>query len=296
MQYYINGQSYFYSNDIRDHDKSRHSFNELAFKTFGLSFETWYQNGYWSDRYIPHALLDGETVVANISVNLIDFVWQKQNKRYIQLGTVMTDRQYRNKGLVRWLMNKVLEQWKNQCGAMFLYANDSVLDLYPKFGFLKAEEHQFELPVHKYLSRTRLLDMSNSQDRDLLLSLYNASNPFSALTVINNPGLLMFYCTQFLRDNIYYIEDCNAIVIAQPNGTNMLCYDVFCSGSNDLEEILCIAAQEQTDTVQLGFTPIQKYQQNIKHYHEENATLFMLKDKDNIFSNNQLMFPLLSHA
>ena len=31
----------------------RQSFNELAQKTFGLSFESWYQNGFWRNNYIP---------------------------------------------------------------------------------------------------------------------------------------------------------------------------------------------------------------------------------------------------
>ena len=50
------GTGYIYNANIRDNEQIRRSFNELAQKTFGLSFEQWYQNGYWGDSYIPHVL------------------------------------------------------------------------------------------------------------------------------------------------------------------------------------------------------------------------------------------------
>ena len=53
----------------RDNESLRQSFNRLAERTFGLSFETWYQMGYWSDCYIPYSFVyDGE-IIANVSVN-----------------------------------------------------------------------------------------------------------------------------------------------------------------------------------------------------------------------------------
>lgn len=81
--------------------------------------------------------------MANVSVNIIDIEIQEQVKRYIQIGTVMTDCNYRNKGLSRKLMDKILQDWKDKCDAIYLYANDSVLDFYPKFGFIKAMEYQY---------------------------------------------------------------------------------------------------------------------------------------------------------
>ena len=55
--------------NYRDNAALRESFNKLAEKVFGLSFENWYQNGFWKDNYIPYsAVIDGE-VVANVSVN-----------------------------------------------------------------------------------------------------------------------------------------------------------------------------------------------------------------------------------
>lgn len=39
--------------NYRDNAVLRQSFDGLAGRTFGLTFEDWYRNGYWSDKYIP---------------------------------------------------------------------------------------------------------------------------------------------------------------------------------------------------------------------------------------------------
>lgn len=37
----------------QDNDQLRGSFNHLAMDVFNLSFEEWYQSGYWREKYIP---------------------------------------------------------------------------------------------------------------------------------------------------------------------------------------------------------------------------------------------------
>ena len=55
--------------NYRENETLRHSFEKLAQETFGIDFESWYQNGFWTNRYNPYSvLLDGE-IVANVSVN-----------------------------------------------------------------------------------------------------------------------------------------------------------------------------------------------------------------------------------
>lgn len=189
MQCNNNGTGYIYNANIRDNEQIRRSFNELAQKTFELSFEQWYQNEYWGDSYIPHVLLDNGRVIANASVNIINTVWQNKSKCYIQLGTVMTDPEYRNKGLASFLLNIIIAEWEAKCDAIYLFANDSVLDFYPKFGFVAANEYQSEMTIKKLPGAVRKLDMSAVQDRELLLSKYAQSNPFSALPMVEVWGI-----------------------------------------------------------------------------------------------------------
>lgn len=295
-KYTICDKEYGFSTDIRENEQIRKSFNLLARNTFGLDFEPWYQKGYWGSDYIPYVLMDGAMVVSNVSVNIINTRWEGQVRRYIQLGTIMTSKEYRGRGLSRWLMKKVLDDWKDKCDAVYLFANDSVLDFYPKFGFIRASEYQCHKDISKMDKKARKLDMSKAQDRQLLLSAYKLSNPFSALPMEGNEGLLMFYCSQFMKENVYYIEQYEAVVIAEYDDESLLCYDVFCQHKCTLDDILCALAEKTTRKAVLGFAPKQVDSYEITELHEEDTTLFILSGKENLFINNKLMFPLLSHA
>lgn len=282
--------------NIKETKKLRDSFIELAIETFDLSFEAWYQNGYWTDKYIPYAIVDGEEIVANASVNIIDTVWDKQPKRYIQIGTVMTKMAYRNKGLSRHIMEEILRDWQDNCDAIYLFANDTVLDFYPKFGFVKETEYQCTMPIISKDGGAKKLDMSKNEDRDLLKKYYAKSNPFSALPMLNNYGLLMFYCSAFMKDCVFYCEELDAVVIAMQSNDTLICLDIYCDGNKSLFDILAAVANAQTSSAILGFTPKDISVGTINPIEGGDDTLFIFRNKDNIFAQNKVMFPSLSHA
>lgn len=60
--------------DYKEIEKYRVSFNALAQESFGIQFEDWYQRRCWNDRYICYSYVDGDRVVANVSVNVMDIV------------------------------------------------------------------------------------------------------------------------------------------------------------------------------------------------------------------------------
>lgn len=282
--------------NIRDNQKLREGFIQLAIETFDLSFESWYQNGYWTDKYIPYIIVDEENVVANASVNIIDTMWDNHPKRYIQVGTVMTKTAYRNKGLSRHIMEEILRDWKNNCDAIYLFANDTVLDFYPKFGFVKETEYQYTMPIAFKGGNAKKLDMTNSEDRDLLRKYYAKANPFSALPMHNNYGLLMFYCSAFMKDCVFYCEEFDAIVIATQDHDTLTCYDIYCDSNSSMVDILSSIASTNANSVILGFTPKDIYDGHVKAVEGGDDTLFIFGNKDNIFAHNKVMFPSLSHA
>lgn len=290
----IGNETFTYTTDVRDNPSLRKSFNELAQKTFGLSFENWYQLGYWTDHYVPHALVTGGEVVANVSVTIIDSRLGGRPKRFIQLGTVMTDEHFRRRGLSAFLIRQILQEWETRCDGIYLYANDSVLDFYPRFGFSRTAETECSMAVPGGKAEAVQLDMINPADVDVLLTRYRAGNPFSALPMLRSEGLLMFYCAQFLKENVYRMG--NAVVVAAFEGHSMLCYDVFAPAGTDLREILVKTARSDTRTVLLGFTPTETAGLRAETRREPDTTLFWHSSKPDIFRGGGRMFPLLSHA
>ena len=296
MRQTIGNHEYTLCDRVRDDETARRGFMNLAKQVFGLDFEPWRAGGWWGEDYIPHALMDGERVAANVSANVIRARVQGADRTYLQIGTVMTDPEYRGRGLARRLMEEVLARYGGKCDGAYLYANDSVLDFYPKFGFQKAQGYQHSLLVQKSGEPVRKLDIDDPKDRARLVEAYlGRSNPHSALPVIGNKGLLMFYCGQFLKSCVYEVPGLDAVAIAVYDGGSMLVHDVF-GGSAPLKEILNALAAEETKTAHLGFTPADAEVFHAEPHVEENTTLFVTGELTGLFSENRIMFPLLSHA
>lgn len=282
--------------DVMGDASKRSAFNELAQQTFDLSFENWYQDGYWSESNIPYTLFDSHTAVSNISVNKFDVLWQGHVHHYIQLGTVMTHINYRNQGLSRFLMDEVMKDWASHQDGIFLFANKSVLDFYPRLGFEKALEYEYSTVIQTKTGTAKKLDMNTIQDRRLLEKYYKKTNPFSRLQVINNFGLLMFYCGSFMKDSIYYSPEDDAVIIANEDGEKLICFDVFCDQGKDLMNVLSSISTNKTKLAVLKFTPHENLSYQMTPLTNPDDTLFLLKGKENIFAKNKLMFPAISHT
>ena len=275
--------------------KRRHAYNQLATDTFRLSFDSWYNSGYFDGSHIPYTLFDGDKAVANISVNLMDVVVDGRIKKYIQLGTVMTNKAYRGQGLQKYIFNQVMEDFKGKFDAMFLFANKNVLEFYPKFGFEKSVEYTFSKTVNGNKREIKKLDMADSNDVSLLKRFYDVGNPFSAMLVINGFALEMFYLTGPYRNNVYYIPQYDTIVIMENDDNTVTVLDIFCAGNKDIDRILTAICDGETK-ISLGFTPNSTYGYDMQLVNDEDTTLFVHKDGENIFADKQLLFPLIAHT
>ena len=135
MKYNINSQNYDLVSDLIKETKTRKEYFAFAKNVFGLDFSIWYNSGFWGDKFVPYTLFDGDKAVASVGVSLSEIEWDGHIGRFTQLSTVMTEPSYRGKGLNQWLLKLVISKWKVKSDCIYLYATDSVVDYYPKFGF-----------------------------------------------------------------------------------------------------------------------------------------------------------------
>lgn len=287
--------SYRLAKQIRNDKVLRESFLKLAINTFELSFENWYQQGHWTDKYIPYCLVEDETVVACAAVNQMEIVFEGTTKNYIQIGTVMTEESHRNQGLSRRLIDEIIHDFSTKVEGIYLFANETVLDFYPKFGFIEKDEYQISVSIEPVVGDFVKLDMGQASNKELLKNLYQQNNPFSKLRSINNYDLLMFYCDNFMRDCVYYSAKRRLAVVAIQNKTHLECFDIFGETELTLKQVLNEVASSTTETVNLGFsTPKTLDMVSNKIYSDEQ--LFVSESMQQLFVDNQIMFPLLSHA
>lgn len=283
--------------NYRGQDSLRRSFNALAGEIFdGLDFENWYQNDFWGDRYNPHSIIDNGEVIANVSVNMMDFLWNGQLRHLIQLGTVMTRKSFRHQGLIRQIMNEIDRQYGQTADGIYLFANDSVLDFYPKFGFRKAREYCYTKPFYTSRECTLIrVPMREKADWKKLENAMHGSVSYSRLNMIENDSLIMFYITGFMQDSVYYDPEHDAYVIAEFDADTLIVHNVFSGKKYPLDDILA-GFGAGVRQIALGFTPIDEKTYRIAPFKEEDCTLFVKGPVFDGFETDRLIFPTLSHA
>lgn len=97
------------------------SLSDLAKLIFGINL------GDWDEKYIPFSYVEGNKVIANVSANVLDLIVQGEKISALQIGTVMTHPDYRNRGLSASLMENVLKEYENKNELIYLFANHRLL-------------------------------------------------------------------------------------------------------------------------------------------------------------------------
>ena len=280
--------------NYRENENLRRSFNELAEKVFGLNFENWYKNGFWKDNYIPYSVIEDGKVVSNVSVNTCSMNYDGRIVKLIQLGTIMTDPDYRGKGYSRVLMERVISDYKDKVDGIYLFANDSVLDFYPKFGFTIGKEYQYSKDVDNNCETQAVsVPMTKKEDWDKMVRIITEKEQNSRFYMVENTGLYMFYLSQFMQENLFYIENCDSYAVAEIEDDALILHTIF--GKGDVNQVIS-AFGNNIKKVILNFTPsiIQGFEEN--ELHEEDTTLFVMGKFFEEIKDDKLMFQAITHA
>jgi len=236
----------------------RLSFNELAKRVFGIEFERFYQAGFWNDRYICYSYIAGNNVVSNVSVNKMDIVINGNVKNAIQIGTVMTDEKYRGKGLARRLMETVIKEYEGQCEIFYLFANNSVLEFYPKFGFKVQKDYRFysNICCQNRVGKIRKMNIEDGDDIEKIKQMAVEKVRLSEKFAIENyQGILGWYCMNAFKDNIYFLEDIKTIVFFSKEGMEVNIYDILSKDEISFKEIMKRICDSGNYKVNFHFTP-----------------------------------------
>lgn len=273
----------------------RRSFNELAEATFGLNFENWYSMGFWGDNYEPFSVIVDGKVVANVSLNRTDLMIGGQRKRVYQLGTVMTAEGYRNRGYIRAIMQEI-EKATRDADGVYLFANDEVLNFYPKFGFVPGKEYVYSKAVSQTgENRMKQVVMDCDAHIDELCGAMEANTFETACRMVDNNDLIFFYAAQFMQECVFHEENTDTWVIAELENGELLIHNIFSHQDITLEDVIRAFGGE-VKLVTLGFTPVQTEGWICRELHEEDCTFFVKGGMFERFQEEKLRIPTLSHA
>ena len=234
-------------------------------------------------------------MVANVSVNKTDMVIGGERKRIYQLGTVMTGESYRNRGLIRAIMAEVERDIRDADG-VYLFANDSVVEFYPKFGFRKGAEYVYTKAVDQS-GKNRMVNVPMAYAADwAMLSRAMEGNTFhGSCDMAGNPGLIFFYVSQFMQECVFYCKRLDTYVIAEQEGESLLIHKVFSREKVTLDEVIHAFGGGILE-VTLGFAPADCTGFVKQVLHEDDCTFFVKGSVFEEFEAKQLRIPSLSHA
>lgn len=295
----IQGDHYILYVGYQHDEKLRLEFNRMTEEFWEFDFENYYKSGYWDDNCIIYSLFVGDKIVSHTTVSL----FAQDEKTLVQLGTVMTDMEYQRKGLSRFLMGKIMDDFKDKSHGIFLFANETVLNFYPRFGFVAVTEYEYSLQESntsfekKYTPRQ--LDLDKPEDLMLFDTLVNvsvANSDFQTKSV----GLAFFYCYAYpemgYKESIYYIEELNCVTIAQVEQDVLSIFEVFSPYEIKNEDVICAFADVAFQEVIFGFMP--KNTEGLQHrvYKDDDLQLFVSSGLQAVFENKRLKINALSHT
>ncbi len=221
-----------------------------------LQLEEAHRQGLLGVTTVPFAVFDDTgNALSILNATEMDVVIAHQTYRTVQIGTVGTLPECRGRGLAALLLESVLEHYAPRTDFQLLFANESVVNFYPKFGFVPVQQTRFErIPsTDRPLDLSRL-DLACSADLGLLRSLIHDRESVSHVIDVSNCGWLTeFYCTMQLADCLWVDQCQSTILVARVDGQVLTLYDL-------ITREISIAFFEALSwpgisRIRLGFTP-----------------------------------------
>ena len=143
------------------------------------TWTVWRGRGGWTADYEVFALVEGGSIVGTIGRSRMYLVIGGENRVGYQLGAVATLERHRGQGVARQLMEWVVDSLDQADQPVILFANNSVLDFYPRFGFKRLPQRRSvaAAALHPAGVQAPRCDLSNASDRARLAALCARARP-----------------------------------------------------------------------------------------------------------------------
>jgi len=228
--------------NYRDQKKFRNQFLNLTKIIFpSIDFVEWYKQGYWADEYIPFSIFENEQIISNVSISKMNILVNGEIKNALQFGTVGTLPNYRKKGLSRILMEYVFDKYKDSFDLHYLFANETVTEFYPKFGFIRQPEVYFQRTIQMPQANFSALkiDLNNLEHKRIVTELINKRKPLTKkFGAIDYGFVTWWYIINFHSNELYYLPDEQIIFIAGEENNDLHIFDIIFEQTFEFEDIL----------------------------------------------------------
>jgi predicted N-acetyltransferase YhbS len=246
---------------IRHSDHAWHDrffgFAASIFKGGGRTFFAWGARGGWVDGYDVFAAIIDDQIVGTVGRTSMRYVINGEARNGYQLGAVATRADHRNRGLARLITDKVLSELDAPDQPVVLFANPSVLDFYPRFGFRRLAQSRFTGHVDVRPSGTLApsLDVAMPTDRAWLAAhCAKASAVGKRFAARDYYPALLFHLTREPR-MVFRLDLFGAVVIVRQDGDRLLIEDLLATRPFRLKDALPHVCAQPVRKLEFGFHP-----------------------------------------
>ena len=222
-------------------------------KDIFLDFQFWYDLNLWDQQYESYSIMQNDEIVSNISVFKTQIMLQHQIYPALSIGSVATKDDYRGKGYSKLLMEHILTKYDKV--PMYLSANDSVIDFYPRFGFRRIHDKQ---PVYEVmLDNSNKIPCKLSFNDDKVFYYVKNQQMFSKkFDCLNTQSINMFHIhLGYLKEFIYELPEIKTMIIAEQEEATLKLIGAFSAQPIQFSELLENLPFVNVKRIEFGFTP-----------------------------------------
>jgi GNAT superfamily N-acetyltransferase len=272
--------------DIRDNPKHRAMFHSLTNRVFEFDLEQWRKLGFWPEKYKPHAFVDGDSMLSNVSTFDMRLSVEGQKLRARQVGTVMTHSEHRGHGYASRLMEHVVEKYDADADLFFLFTSPHLIPFYNQTGFEVVEERRFLAAYSaESVGKVRLheLDLTKADSRDWLFARASNRIPISRrFGILDGPEIFMYHSLYRYPDCVFHDEVQDCVLIARVVDEVLHVYDIVSDSPVNESELLSSFAGQGVKSLEFHFTPDQ-LSLSVETQPFDPEDVFMVRAKDPVF-------------
>ncbi|MFL6603569.1 MAG: GNAT family N-acetyltransferase [Steroidobacteraceae bacterium] len=223
----------------------------------GETFRRWAQMGGWNESYEVFALRNDRQLASIIGVMGMHFLFGGVEHEGVQLGAVGTLPDFRGTGLSRHLMNRVLAEHSAPEKPVILFANDTVLDFYPRFGFRPVAQKRFVLArsLEPAVRPIRRLDLAIRADRALLADYCARAAPINGRFAARDYFPIMLWNLIQSPRQVVLTDDLAAVLVVSQVDRWLIVHDVYAPSVFDLIHVLASAIDAPVEGIEFCFDP-----------------------------------------
>jgi predicted N-acetyltransferase YhbS len=244
---------------IRAGDRDHHAaFFRHAARIFpSIDFRRWAARGGWTDDYEIFALAEGDELIAAIGRTRMDLVMGGRPCIGYQLGAVGTLPAHRGRGHARAVMQWLLDALDTPDQPVILFANDTVLDFYPRFGFRRVVQQSFGAAIDLAPEGrpARALDLGLPADRARLARLCAAAPATGrGFSTRDYHNVLLWHLT-YRPFAPFWLDGPEALLVASEVEGMLAIHDLIAARPFDLRGALPQVIGGPISTIAFGFAP-----------------------------------------